>query len=115
MVAQRAGGISDARKVDVRACCKKNQDSGDALMYQKNLDGTIIVDWLGESTPDSLGDLETSQCCFCGALKCFLISKYISLMFTNWICTFGSGGEWDQPFIMPWWPSQPAERPLASS
>lgn len=73
MVACRAGGISDARRVDVRAGRKKNQGSsvysGDALRNQEILDGTFIVDQLGEGTPDYLGALGTSLCSFCGALK----------------------------------------------
>ena len=81
MVAHRAGGISDARRVDVRAGRKKNQGSsiysGDALRNQEILDGTFIVDQLGEGTPDYLGALGTSQCSFCGALKCFPIANII--------------------------------------
>ena len=73
MVAHRAGGISDARRVDVRAGRKKNQGSsvysGDGLRNQEILDGTFIVDQLGEGTPDYLGALGTSLCSFCGALK----------------------------------------------
>ena len=79
MVAHRAGGISDARRVDVRAGRKKNQGSsvysGDGLRNQEILDGTFIVDQLGEGTPDYLGALGTSQCSFCGALKCFPIAN----------------------------------------
>ena len=97
MVAHRAGGISDARRVDVRAGRKKNQGSsvysGDALRNQEILDGTFIVDQLGEGTPDYLGALGTSQCSFCGALKCFRIGNIFLWFFINWICTFGSGGE----------------------
>ena len=79
MVAKRAGGLTAARMADVRAGQKKNKGSsvysGDALRNQDILKGTFIVDQLSEGTPDSLGALGTSQCSFCGALKCCQIAN----------------------------------------
>ena len=78
-VAQRAGGLTEARMADLRAGQKKNKGSsvysGDALRNQDILKGTFIVDQLSEGTPDSLGALGTSQCSFCGALKCCQIAN----------------------------------------
>ena len=78
-VAQRAGGLTEARMADLRAGQKKNKGSsvysGDALRNQDILQGTFIVDQLSEGTPDSLGALGTSQCSFCGALKCCQIAN----------------------------------------
>ena len=60
MVTHRAGGLSEKRKRDiVRAGKRKYQGSsvysGDALRNSEILEGSFIVDQLGDVTPDSLG------------------------------------------------------------
>ena len=72
MVAHRAGGISDARRVDVRAGRKKNQGSsvysGDALKTKQITEGTFFVEPLTGGS-DSLGALGDFTCNHCGALR----------------------------------------------
>ena len=81
MAALRAGGLSQSRKEDVRAGKSKYQGSsvysGDALRNSEILEGSFIVDQLGDGTPDSLGALGTTQCSSCGALKCCMIANMI--------------------------------------
>ena len=81
MVTHRAGGLSETRKRDVRAGKSKYQGSsvysGDALRNSEILEGSFIVDQLGDGTPDSLGALGTTQCSSCGALKCCMIANMI--------------------------------------
>ena len=61
MAAHRAGGLAESRKRDVRASKRKYQGSsvysGDALRNSEILEGSFIVDQLGDGTPDSLGAL----------------------------------------------------------
>ena len=79
--AHRAGGLAESRKRDVRAGKRKYQGSsvysGDALRNSEILEGSFIVDQLGDGTPDSLGALGTTQCSSCGALKCCMIANMI--------------------------------------
>ena len=81
MVTHRAGGLAESRKRDVRAGKSKYQGSsvysGDALRNSEILEGSFIVDQLGDGTPDSLGALGTTQCSSCGALKCCMIANMI--------------------------------------
>ena len=81
MVTHRAGGLAESRKRDVRAGKRKYQGSsvysGDALRNSEILEGSFIVDQLGDGTPDSLGALGTTQCSSCGALKCCMIANMI--------------------------------------
>ena len=81
MVTNRAGGLAESRKRDVRAGKRKYQGSsvysGDALRNSEILEGSFIVDQLGDGTPDSLGALGTTQCSSCGALKCCMIANMI--------------------------------------
>ena len=81
MVTNRAGGLAESRKRDVRAGKRKYQGSsvysGDALRNSEILEGSFIVDQLGDGTPDSLGALGTTQCSSCGALKCCIIANMI--------------------------------------
>ena len=71
-VAQRAGGLSQARKEDVRAGRMKNKDtevfSGDALKTKKITEGIFIVEPLTGGL-DGLGNLGDIVCSYCGALK----------------------------------------------
>ena len=80
-VTHRAGGLAESRKRDVRAGKSKYQGSsvysGDALRNSEILEGSFIVDQLGDGTPDSLGALGTTQCSSCGALKCCMIANMI--------------------------------------
>ena len=48
-----------------------------ALRNSEILEGSFIVDQLGDGTPDSLGALGTTQCSSCGALKCCMIANMI--------------------------------------
>ena len=72
MVANRAGGLSAARKEDVRAGQRKNKDtavfSGDALKTKEITEGNFIVEPLTGGR-DGLGNLWDITCNFCGALK----------------------------------------------
>ena len=72
MVANRAGGLSTARKEDVRAGQRKNKDtavfSGDALKTKEITEGNFIVEPLTGGR-DGLGNLGDITCNFCGALK----------------------------------------------
>ena len=81
MVTHCAGGLSELRTRDVRASKRKYQGSsvysGDALRNSEILEGSFIVDQLGDGTPDSLGALGTTQCSSCGALKCCIIANMI--------------------------------------
>ena len=81
VAAHRAGGLAESRKRDVRAGKSKYQGSsvysGDALRNSEILEGSFIVDQLGDGTPDSLGALGTTQCSSCGALKCCMIANMI--------------------------------------
>ena len=118
LVAKRAGGLSEARLVDVRAGQSKNKSSsvysGDALRNQEILQGTFIVDKLSEGSPDFLGALGTLQCNFCGALKCFQITN-IFLCCLSVFAHLIQVERRDQPFnVLPWWTSQAAERSFAS-
>ena len=60
MVAKRAGGLSDARKADVKAGRRKNKDtsvfSGDALKSKEITEGNFIVEPLTGGS-DGLGNL----------------------------------------------------------
>ena len=80
-VDKHAGGLAESRKRDVRAGKSKYQGSsvysGDALRNSEILEGSFIVDQLGDGTPDSLGALGTTQCSSCGALKCCIIANMI--------------------------------------
>ena len=80
-VDKHAGGLAESRKRDVRAGKRKYQGSsvysGDALRNSEILEGSFIVDQLGDGTPDSLGALGTTQCSSCGALKCCIIANMI--------------------------------------
>ena len=80
-VTHRDGGLAESRKRDVRAGKSKYQGSsvysGDALRNSEILEGSFIVDQLGDGTPDSLGALGTTQCSSCGALKCCMIANMI--------------------------------------
>ena len=80
-VDKHAGGLAESRKRDVRAGKRKYQGSsvysGDALRNSEILEGSFIVDQLGDGTPDSLGALGTTQCSSCGALKCCMIANMI--------------------------------------
>ena len=71
-VAQRAGGLSQARKEDVRAGRMKNKDtevfSGDALKTKKITEGIFIVEPLTGGL-DGLGNLGDIVRSYCGALK----------------------------------------------
>ena len=71
-VSQRAGGLSQARKEDVRAGRRKNKDtgvfSGDALKTKEITEGNFIVEPLTGGR-DGLGNLGDNVCNFCGALK----------------------------------------------
>ena len=71
-VAKRAGGLSQARKEDVRAGQRKNKDtevfSGDALKTKEITEGNFIVEPLTGGR-DGLGNLGDNTCNFCGALK----------------------------------------------
>ena len=82
VAAHRAGGLAESRKRDVRASKRKHQGSsvysGDALRNSEILEGSFIVDQLGDGTPDSLGALGTTQCSSCGALKCCIIANMIN-------------------------------------
>ena len=79
--AHRAGGLAESRKRDVRASKRKYQGSsfysGDALRNSEILEGSFIVDQLGDGTPDSRGALGTTQCSSCGALNCCMIANMI--------------------------------------
>ena len=70
LVSKRAGGLSQARKEDVRAGRKKNKDtavfSEDALKTKEITEGNFIVEPLTDGC-DSLGNLGDIN--FCGALK----------------------------------------------
>ena len=72
LVSKRAGGLSQARKEDVRAGQRKNKDtevfSGDALKTKEITEGNFIVEPLTGGR-DSLGNLGDITCNFCGALK----------------------------------------------
>ena len=72
MVVQRAGGLTEGRKADVRAGQKKNKDtsvfSGDALKTNEIAGGIFIVEPLTGGR-DGLGNLGDIVCSFCGALK----------------------------------------------
>ena len=72
LVSKRAGGLSAARKEDVRAGRKKNKDtavfSGDALKTKEITEGNFIVEPLTGGR-DGLGNLGDITCNFCGALK----------------------------------------------
>ena len=72
MVSQRAGGLSQARKEDIRAGWRKNKDtavfSGDALKTKEITEGNFIVEPLTGGR-DGLGNLGDNVCNFCGALK----------------------------------------------
>ena len=80
-VDKHAGGLAESRKRDVEAGKRKYQGSsvysGDALRNSEILEGSFIVDQLGDGTPDSLGALGTTQCSSCGALKCCMIANMI--------------------------------------
>ena len=69
---QEAGGLSQARKEDVRAGRKKNKDtavfSEDALKTKEITEGNFIVEPLTGGR-DGLGNLGDITCNFCGALK----------------------------------------------
>ena len=71
-VSQRAGGLSVARKADVRAGRKNNKDtsvfSGDALKSKEIEEGTFIVEPLTGGR-DGLGNLGDVSCQHCGALR----------------------------------------------
>ena len=71
-VSERAGGLSQARKEDVRAGRKKNKDtavfSEDALKTKEITEGNFIVEPLTDGC-DNLGNLGDITCNFCGALK----------------------------------------------
>ena len=71
-VSERAGGLSQARKEDVRAGRKKNKDtavfSEDALKTKEITEGNFIVEPLTGGR-DGLGNLGDITCNFCGALK----------------------------------------------
>ena len=71
-VSKRAGGLSQARKEDVRAGQRKNKDtavfSGDALKTKEITEGNFIVEPLTGGR-DGLGNLGDNTCNFCGALK----------------------------------------------
>ena len=71
-VSKRAGGLSQARKEDVRAGQRKNKDtevfSGDALKTKEITEGNFIVEPLTGGR-DGLGNLGDITCNFCGALK----------------------------------------------
>ena len=72
MVANRAGGLSAARKEDVRAGQRNYKDtavfSGDALKTKEITEGNFIVEPLTGGR-DGLGNLGDITCNFCGALK----------------------------------------------
>ena len=72
LVSKRAGGLSQARKEDVRAGRKKNKDtavfSEDALKTKEITEGNFIVEPLTGGR-DGLGNLGDITCNFCGALK----------------------------------------------
>jgi hypothetical protein len=72
MVAKRAGGLSDARKADVKAGRRKNKDtsvfSGDALKSKEITEGNFIVEPLTGGS-DGLGNLGDVTCSHCGALR----------------------------------------------
>ena len=72
LVSKRAGGLSQARKEDVRAGQRKNKDtevfSGDALKTKEITEGNFIVEPLTGGR-DGLGNLGDNTCNFCGALK----------------------------------------------
>ena len=80
-VTHRAGRLAESRERDFRAGKRKYQGSsvysGDALRNSEILEGSFIVDQLGDGTPDSLGALGTTQCSSCGALKCCMIANMI--------------------------------------
>ena len=69
---QRAGGLSQARKEDIRAGQRKNKDtavfSGDALKTKEIAEGIFIVEPLTGGR-DGLGNLGDNVCNCCGALK----------------------------------------------
>ena len=71
-VSKRAGGLSQARKEDVRAGRKKNKEtavfSEDALKTKEITEGNFIVEPLTGGR-DGLGNLGDNTCNFCGALK----------------------------------------------
>ena len=72
LVSKRAGGLSQARKEDVRAGQRKNKDtevfSGDALKTKEITEGIFIVKALTGGL-DGLGNLGDIVCSYCGALK----------------------------------------------
>ena len=71
-VAQRAGGLSEARLADVRAGRRKNKStgvySGDALKNMEIEAGTFLVEPLTGGS-DGLGNLGDVSCNHCGALR----------------------------------------------
>ena len=72
LVSKRAGGLSQARKEDVRAGQRKNKDtavfSGDALKTKEITEGNFIVEPLTDGC-GGLGNLAGIVCKFCGAFK----------------------------------------------
>ena len=68
-VDKHAGGLAESRKRDVRAGKRKYQGSsvysGDALRNSEILEGSFIVDQLGDGTPDSsINICNTSSCIY---------------------------------------------------
>jgi NADH dehydrogenase/NADH:ubiquinone oxidoreductase subunit G len=72
-VVARAGGLTEERKADVAAGKKKNKKtsvySGDALRNKEIFAGDFIIEPLEEDKSDALGELGSSQCQHCGALR----------------------------------------------
>ena len=84
MVAQRAGGLSEARLADVRAGRRKNKStgvySGDALRNMEIEAGTFLVEPLTGGS-DGLGNLGDVSCNHCGALRYILSSDQLPYFF----------------------------------
>ena len=83
-VAQRAGGLSEARLADVRAGRRKNKStgvySGDALRNMEIEAGTFLVEPLTGGS-DGLGNLGDVSCNHCGALRYILSSDQLPYFF----------------------------------
>ena len=84
LVAQRAGGLSEARLADVRAGRRKNKStgvySGDALRNMEIEAGTFLVEPLTGGS-DGLGNLGDVSCNHCGALRYILSSDQLPYFF----------------------------------
>ena len=84
MVAQRAGGLTEARKTDVRLGRKKNKCtgiySGDALRSKEIEEGCFLVESLTGGS-DGLGSLGDVSCNHCGGLRYILSSDQLTDLF----------------------------------